>query len=58
MTAQSVDQVKGWTRASAVMTILTACSELDLTDSASVEKLRPLFPVLDKCWMIPCAASR
>ena len=50
---QTIDQVKGWTRASVVMTFLVAASELDLTDSASVEKLKPLMPILDKSWMIP-----
>ncbi|CAK9065937.1 Uncharacterized protein SCF082_LOCUS33655, partial [Durusdinium trenchii] len=49
----SVDLVKGWTRASAVLVILIAASELDLTDPAAIEKLRPLFPVLDKCWTVP-----
>ena len=54
MEAQSVDQVKGWTRSSVVMLILTAASELDLSDSQSVEKLRPLFGCLDKAWLLPC----
>lgn len=53
MAVQMVDQIKGWTRSSVVMIILTAASELDLSDPSSVEKLKPLFPCLDKCWLLP-----
>lgn len=52
----SVDVVKGWTRASVVMTFLIAASELDVADPANQEKLRPMFKVLDRAWMIPCHA--
>ena len=48
-----LDQIKGWTRSSVVMTILVAASELDLSDEKATEQLRPLFGVLDKCWMVP-----
>ena len=48
-----MDQVKGWTRSSAIMTILVAASELDLSDEKAEEQLRPLFQVLDRCWMVP-----
>ena len=53
---QSVDVIKGWTRASAVALFLLAAAELDLSDSSTAEKLKPLFPVLDRAWMIPCHA--
>ena len=48
-----MDQIKGWTRSSVVMTILVAASELDLSDEKAPELLSPLFGVLDKCWMVP-----
>ena len=51
---QALDIVKGWTRASVVMTFLLAASELDLQEAATGEKLKPLHKVLDRCWMIPC----
>lgn len=51
----SVDQVKGWTRSSIVLTILVAASEKDVTDN--MELLKPLAPVLEKCWMIPVHVS-
>ena len=35
------------------MTVLLAASELDLSDPQSAQLLQPLFPVLDKAWMIP-----
>lgn len=48
-----MDQIKGWARSSAVLTILLAANELDQSDAGSIEKLKPLFHALDKCWMIP-----
>lgn len=53
----SVEQVKGWTRSSVVMTFLTAAAELDLADPSTAAKLQPLQKVLEKCWLIPCHAS-
>ena len=52
-----VDIVKGWTRASVVATFLLAASELDLSEPGTAEKLKPLFKVLDRAWMIPCTAT-
>ncbi|CAL1150712.1 unnamed protein product [Cladocopium goreaui] len=52
MECHCMDQVKGWTRSSAIMTILVAASELDLSDEKAEEQLRPLFQVLDRCWMV------
>ncbi len=49
----TIDQVKGWTRSTVILTILLAASEMDLTDDSCVQKLLPLAPVLDKCWMLP-----
>ncbi|CAK9010862.1 Uncharacterized protein SCF082_LOCUS10854 [Durusdinium trenchii] len=45
--------VKGWTRSSVVMTMLLAASEIDMTDPSRAEWLKPLVPVLEKCWMVP-----
>ena len=41
----SVDIVKGWTRSTAVATILIGASEVDVSDPAGLELLKPLFPV-------------
>lgn len=49
--------MKGWTRSTVILTILLAASEMDLSDDLSVQKLLPLAPVLDKCWMIPVHVS-
>lgn len=54
---QSVEPVKGWTRASVIALILIAASELDHVDPATEDKLKPLAKVLDKCWCIPCHAN-
>ena len=48
-----VEIIKGWTRSTVVATILAAAAEIDLTDSNGIELLKPLFPVLDKCWLLP-----
>ena len=53
---QSVDQIKGWTRASVIALILISASELDHADPATKDLLAPLEKVLDKCWCIPCHA--
>lgn len=53
----SVDIVKGWTRSTAVATILIGASEVDVSDPAGLELLKPLFPVLDKVWLIPVHAD-
>jgi hypothetical protein len=57
LTSLCIDQVKGWTRSSVVMTFLIAASELDISDPQAVELLRPFFHVLDKCWMVPVHVS-
>jgi hypothetical protein len=51
---QTVEQIKGWTRASVIALILIACTELDHCDPATADKLKPLHKVLDKCWALPC----
>ena len=53
----SVDIVKGWTRSTAVATILIGASEVDVSDPAGLELLKPLFPVLDKVWLVPVHAD-
>ncbi|CAK9053330.1 Uncharacterized protein SCF082_LOCUS29064 [Durusdinium trenchii] len=42
---QSVEPVKGWTRASVIALILIAASELDHVDPATEDKLKPLAKV-------------
>ncbi|CAE7252952.1 unnamed protein product [Symbiodinium sp. CCMP2592] len=51
LTASCFDVIKGYTRASVIMTVLIAASELD-TNSDSWDMLKPLFPFLDKAWMV------
>lgn len=53
-TPSSVDQIKGFTRTCAVALILIAAAELDHTDAATADKLRPIHKTLDKCWLLPC----
>jgi len=53
----SVDTVKGWTRASCVAFIALAVSEMDVTEEAIQEKLKPLTKVFDKAWMLPTHAA-
>ena len=53
----SVEQVKGWTRSSVVMTFLSAATDLDLADPSTAEKLKPMQRVLEKCWLVPCHVS-
>lgn len=53
MDAFSVDIIKGWTRSTCVATIVAAAAEIDLSDAAGKELLKPLHTVLDKCWLIP-----
>ena len=40
------------------MTFLIAASELDLSEPSVLEKLKPLQPILDRCWMVPVHAPR
>ena len=47
----SIDQVKGWTRSSIVLTMLIAASEVDLSEN--LELLKPMAAVLEKAWMVP-----
>ena len=50
----SIDIVKGWTRCSVLGTLLVAAQEVDLRDPHGQELLKPLFPILDRMWLIPC----
>lgn len=49
----SVDNIKGWTRATCVAFIALAMGEVDLSDAAMHSKLIPLHRVLDKAWLLP-----
>ena len=49
----SIDNVKGWTRATCVAFIALALSDLDLSDSSKHPILEPLHRVLDKAWLLP-----
>ena len=53
MEPQSVDIIKGWTRSTVVATFLVAAAEIDLNDSTAAEVLKPLYPLLDRCWLLP-----
>lgn len=53
MGSHEVEIIKGWTRSTVVATILAAAGEVDLADPNGIELLKPLFPVLDKCWLVP-----
>lgn len=53
----SVDNVKGWTRATCVAFIALALSDLDLSDNSHQAKLEPLHKVLDKAWLLPMHAA-
>eukprot|EP00435_Cladocopium_sp_Y103_P029455 s2934_g7.t1 len=48
----SVEIIKGWTRATCVATILAAAAEVDLQDPAGIELLKPIYHILDKCWLV------
>ena len=52
----SLKIVKGFTKMQCVMFNLLACADLDLSSPDAMEKLKPLFPVLDRGWMIPVHA--
>ena len=49
----SVDIIKGFTRATCVATLLAAAAELELGDPATIELLKPIHNILDKCWLVP-----
>ena len=49
----SVDIIKGFTRATCVATLLAAAAELDIGDAATLELLKPIHSILDKCWLVP-----
>ena len=49
----SIDNVKGWTRATCVAFIALALSDLDLSDSSKHPILEPHHRVLDKAWLLP-----
>ena len=53
----SLDQIKGYTRSSVIMTVLLAASELDVNSDESWDMLKPLMGFLDKAWLIPVVAS-
>ena len=53
-----LDQIKGFTRSSVIVTMLLAASEIDVNSDEGWEMLKPLFPFLDKAWMLHVVASR
>ena len=54
----SVDVVKGFTKMQCLMFTLLSAADLDLNQPETMKLLEPLYPVLDKAWMIPCHAPR
>ena len=53
-----LDQIKGFTRSSVIMTVLLAASEVDVNSEEGWDMLQPLVPFLDKAWMVHVVASR
>ncbi|CAK8986598.1 Uncharacterized protein SCF082_LOCUS619 [Durusdinium trenchii] len=49
----SVDIVKGWTRATSVVWIMLAVSELDPSEESTKAFVKPLEKVLDRAWLLP-----
>lgn len=49
----SVDIVKGYTKASVIMFVLMALSELDVNNAEDWEKCRPFVTFLDKAFLLP-----
>ena len=54
----SVDVVKGFTKMQCLMFTLLSAADLDLNQPETMKLLEPLYPVLDKAWMIPCHAPQ
>ena len=52
----SVDIVKGWTRATCVVFIMLAVTELDPSEESTKALVKPLERVLDKAWLLPMHA--
>ena len=52
----SVDIVKGWTRATCVVFIMLAVTELDPSEESTKALVKPLGRVLDKAWLLPMHA--
>lgn len=48
--------VKGYTKIQAILFTLLSCSDVDLTNPEAMEMLKPLFPVLDRAWLVPVHA--
>ena len=53
LTPFSVDNVKGWTRATCVAFIALVCMDMDLSDASLLPKLEPIYRVMDKAWLVP-----
>ena len=51
--ANSLDCVKGWTRASCVAFALLAAADMDASDAQHCAMLEPLHNVLDRSWLVP-----
>ena len=49
----TVDVVKGYTKITVIMFTILACSELDPKNPSDMAKLQPLWPFLDKAWLLP-----
>ena len=54
----SVDIVKGWTRATSVVWIMLAVSELDPSEESTKAFVKPSEKVLDRAWLLPMHVSQ
>lgn len=49
----SLKIVKGYTKIQAILFTLLSCTDVDLSAPDSMEILKPLYPVLDRAWLVP-----
>lgn len=48
--------VKGFTKVQCILFNLLAAADLDLDSADTMNQLQPMFPVLDRGWMVPVHA--
>lgn len=53
----SVSVIKGYTKLSCVVFGLLAASDFDLSNDDHWKQLEPMFPFLDRAWLIPAHVS-
>ena len=55
--ALSVQIVKGYTKVQCLLFGLVAATDFDVQNEEHWQQLEPLFPLLDKAWMVPAHVS-